>query len=103
MMPSQKFPGRRVVSSGGERMEDRSGWYEEEAVGTVTLDVQAFDEEEEDEWEEEEWEDDDDWDDDEEDDDEDWEDDELEEEEWEEGDDDGDVSGRRKPPRPKWE
>src|SRR5687768_6832393 len=94
-------PRTPFVSAGGDRMEDRSGWSEDEPQDIVPIDMKAFDEDEEEEWEEEEWDEDDDWDDDDDDDDDDDEDfdgdaEEEEWEEWEEGDDD--VSGRR-PPR----
>ena len=82
-------------------MEDRTGWIEDEPLGSVPLEMKF---EEEEEWEEEEWDEDDDWDDDddEDDDDDDLDDDDLEEEEWEEWDDG--VSGKRPPPRPtKWD
>ncbi len=66
---------------------------QDEALGTVVLDVQAFDEDDEEEWDE-----DDDWDDEEDEDDE-LDDEDLEEEEWEEWEGDDDASGRRLPRR----
>jgi hypothetical protein len=104
-MTSQGVPERQVVvSSGGLRMDGRSGWTSFESAGTTLLDVKAFDEEEEEEWEEEEWEEDDDWDDDDDDeDDDDEDDDDVEEEEWEEWEEgEEDEATARPSPRPSW-